>query len=282
MPSASVGLTAASARPGAVPAEHHEEARGIGAVGVDQGLRIDAVVLRFRHGADAARFDRLAVGLEDARPGMRLPLSSSCDSTSAGVEIGDAPAAGFAEENLVQHHALGEQVGEGLVELHQPQVAHHLGPEARVEQVQDGVLDAADVLVDGHPVIGARSSTIAPALSAQASGRSTRTSRRRCPWCRSRAAPALPHLGQAQSTKSARLLQRIAGPSGTQSSGSTTGNLVVGHRHVAPQGSAVDDRNRRAPVALARDAPVAQAVGGLLFAQAPGARSATMASVACW
>ncbi len=35
-----------------------------------------------------------------------------------------------------------------------PDVAEGTGVEAGVEQVQDGVLDAADVLVDRHPVIG--------------------------------------------------------------------------------------------------------------------------------
>jgi hypothetical protein len=53
------------------------------------------------------------------------------------------------EVDVVQHHALREQAGERLVDRDEAQVAHHLGPEARVQQVQDGVLDAADVLVDG-------------------------------------------------------------------------------------------------------------------------------------
>jgi hypothetical protein len=43
----------------------------------------------------------------------------------------------------------------GSSTLHQPLVAHQLGPETRVEQVQDGVLDAADVLIDRHPLVGA-------------------------------------------------------------------------------------------------------------------------------
>ena len=49
---------------------------------------------------------------------------------------------------------------ERLVDADQLQVAHHLGPEARVQQVQDRVLDAADVLVHRHPVV-VRASTIA-------------------------------------------------------------------------------------------------------------------------
>jgi hypothetical protein len=79
------------------------------------------------------------------------------------VEPGLLAGGVFAVVGLVQHHALRQQVGEGLVELDQAEVAHDLGPEARVQQVQDGVFDAADVLVHRHPVIVA-SSTIASLL----------------------------------------------------------------------------------------------------------------------
>src|SRR5690606_23326758 len=44
--------------------EHDEEARGIGAHRVDERLGIHAIVLRLRHGADAAVLDRRTVGLE--------------------------------------------------------------------------------------------------------------------------------------------------------------------------------------------------------------------------
>jgi hypothetical protein len=43
----------------------------------------------------------------------------------------------------------------GSSESDQAFVAHQLVEEARVQQVQDGVLDAADVLVHGQPVVGA-------------------------------------------------------------------------------------------------------------------------------
>ena len=49
---------------------------------------------------------------------------------------------------VFDHHALREQALDGLVVGDQAQVAHELGPEARIDQVQNGVLDAADVLVD--------------------------------------------------------------------------------------------------------------------------------------
>lgn len=56
---------------------------------------------------------------------------------------------------VLEHHALGEQVGEGLVQAFgvEAQVAQDLGEEAGVEQVQDGVFHTADVLVHGQPVL---------------------------------------------------------------------------------------------------------------------------------
>jgi hypothetical protein len=51
---------------------------------------------------------------------------------------------------------LGEQRIERLDRLRRqmPGDLHRPGEEARIEQVQDRVLDAADILVDIHPVIG--------------------------------------------------------------------------------------------------------------------------------
>src|SRR5215208_2657630 len=45
------------------------------------------------------------------------------------------------------------KAGHGLVEVNQPKIAHNLGEEAGVEQVQNGVLYAAGVLVDGEPLL---------------------------------------------------------------------------------------------------------------------------------
>ena len=55
---------------------------------------------------------------------------------------------------VLDDHALGQQVAEGLVHDKPAHVTQDAGEEARVEQVQHRVLDAADVLVHGHPVIG--------------------------------------------------------------------------------------------------------------------------------
>ena len=54
---------------------------------------------------------------------------------------------------LVFDHALAQQVRERLVEVDHAEVAGDLGPETTVEQVQNRVLDAADVLVDRHVVV---------------------------------------------------------------------------------------------------------------------------------
>src|SRR5690554_6015367 len=54
-----------------------------------------------------------------------------------------------AIEGFGYYHALGEQALEGFVNLDEPQVAHQLGEESRVKQVQDGVLNTTDVEIDG-------------------------------------------------------------------------------------------------------------------------------------
>ncbi len=51
-------------------------------------------------------------------------------------------------------HALGEEAGEGLGDRDAADAPQRAGEEARIEQVQDRMLDAADILVDGQPVIG--------------------------------------------------------------------------------------------------------------------------------
>ena len=53
-------------------------------------------------------------------------------------------------------HPLREQAPERLLRVEQVHVRERLHEEARVHQVQDRVLDAADVLVDRHPAVGHR------------------------------------------------------------------------------------------------------------------------------
>ena len=144
-----------------------------------------------------------------------------------------------------------------------PEVVQRLGEEARVQQVQDRVLDAADVLVDRQPVVDdARGSNGAlDVVRRRSSAGSTTTSRRTCPSCRSRAAPGRRSDGHVDVHPLLGGGERRAAPwaRSPSTSGSSTGSSLVGHRHDAAA-LAVDDRDRAAPVALARDQPVAQPV----------------------
>ncbi len=134
--------------------EHHEQPRGIGAVAVDHVLRIDAVQLRLRHRAHPAVLDRLAVGLEMRADDVTFRVVLDLDGF--GREVIDPALLVATEVDVVEHHPLREQPRERLVHVHESHVAHHLRPEARVEQVQDRVRDTADVLVHRVPVIVAR------------------------------------------------------------------------------------------------------------------------------
>ena len=67
---------------------------------------------------------------------------------------GRGPFAVLPAKGLVHHHALGEQSGERLFEPDVTGLFHGAGEEAAVEQMQDRVLDAADILIDRHPGVG--------------------------------------------------------------------------------------------------------------------------------
>ena len=56
---------------------------------------------------------------------------------------------------VVQHHALMEEMFERLVAAaHPAAIVKELVEEARVKQMQNGVLGAADILIDVHPLCG--------------------------------------------------------------------------------------------------------------------------------
>ena len=50
-------------------------------------------------------------------------------------------------------HTLRQQVGEWLIYTDHSEIAQHLGVKARVEQMQNGIFNAADILINRHPVI---------------------------------------------------------------------------------------------------------------------------------
>ncbi len=134
-------------------------------------------------------------------------------------------------------------------ELHRP------GEEARIEQMQDRVLDAADILVDRQPVVDRRgihrvlaagigeAREIPRGIDEGVEGVGLAPRR----LAAGRAVHVLP--GRMAVKRIARLVEGdVVGQQHRQ----------VGGRHNAAA-VAMDDRNRAAPVALAADQPVAQA-----------------------
>ena len=166
-----------------------------------------------------------------------------------------------------QHHALGEQAVEGFAHGNDAFAVHQFGEEAGVQQVQDGVFDAADVLVGRLPVGGGGGfDHLAIVLRRHIA----------------ELVPARFHkgvhgigfaLGMAAAfgaggfVELGHFSQRRAAAVGDNVLGQDDGQLLGGYRDVAA-GVAVDNRNRAAPVALAGNAPVAQAVLGFGFAGA--------------
>ncbi len=129
------------------------------------------------------------------------------------------------------------------------------------------MLDAADVLVHRHPVIvaavdhggavRARIAHVVPARIDEGIHRVGLAARRLA-------------ARRARALQEARVLgERVAAAVWHQVFGQTHRQVLFRHRHHAAA-VAMDQRDRRAPVALARDTPVAQAPGGFLLAQALG------------
>ncbi len=145
----------------------------------------------------------------------------------------------------------------GSVERREPEVAHHPRPEARVEQVQDRVLDAADVLVHRHPVRSAlvdhRRVVAGAGVAEEVPGRVHEGVHR--VGLAPRRAAALRAGAVEERFAPARAGCRCRRARGPRAAPPATARPAPAAR----RSRAVDQRDRAAPVALARDAPVAQA-----------------------
>ena len=130
--------------------EHHEQTGGVRAVGVNQFLRIDAVIFGFGHFFRAADDDGQPVSFEDGGNGAAFVVESQLDI--GGVDPVFAAFGVFAVVGFANDHALREQAFERFVHANQAFVAHQFGEETRVQEVQNRVFDAADVLIDRAPV----------------------------------------------------------------------------------------------------------------------------------
>ena len=212
-------------------------------------------------GSTVLRFDFDIFSIEPISTSSPVAVSVARRPLRAGLDLDlgrRRPAAVRLLVGLVHHHALGEHAGERLVEADVAGHLHGAGEEARIEQVQDRVLDAADVLVDRQQAIdhAARGRRVlvprigeAREVPRRVDERVHRVGLARRLAAALRAGDVLP--GRMMVERVARLVERhVLGQRDRQ--------VLVRHRHhVALR--AMDHRDRAAPVALARDAPVAQA-----------------------
>ena len=176
------------------------------------------------------------------------------DNRARGHDV--ALGLGHGVAVLVLDHALAQQVGEGLVNTQQAQVTQRLGKEAAVEQVQNGMLDAADVVIDGHPTVcrlagegqlGVVRIGIAQVIPAGA--------------CEGVHGIGLA-LSRAAADRAGGLVEVLALGKGLASAqvqvlGQRHRQLILWHGHDAAV-LAVDGRDGVAPIALAGNEPVAQ------------------------
>ena len=196
---------------------------------------------------------------------------------------------GAAAVNVVEHHALREQFGKGLVHLDQalglgifraldPNITHHLGPKAGVQQVEDGMFNAADVLVHRHPVVGTVGHHLVGVGGVAVPHEIPRRIDKRVHGvglaARGFAAHRTGHALAAPRTgrmKAFMFDQGVARTIGNAVLRQHHRQVFFGHRHRAVF-VAMDDGYGRAPVALAADAPVTQTPGGFFLAQALGCK----------
>ena len=164
------------------------------------------------------------------------------------------------------HPAVREEAHEGLAEADVAEVVQRLHEEARIDQVHRGVVDAADVLVDRAPPVDelpVPRSIVVPrvAVAQEVPGRIDEGVHRLDLAASLPAADgarrAHPVLRERERRDPPRLVVVDLGQEHRQ--------LAFGNRD-GPVLVAVDDRDRAAPVALSREAPVAEAEADRLLA----------------
>ena len=158
--------------------------------------------------------------------------------------------------------ALVTQLQEGLLEADAARVREHFRPEAGVEQVHHRVLRAADVQVDRQPVIdlvaGGKLAVVVRIGEAQevpgGAGGAAHGIRLTARGAAAAGAGGVDELGDQRQRRLAGAGRLVVVDVGQQN-----GQLLFRDGQLAA-GRAVNDRDRRAPVALAADEPVAQPV----------------------
>ena len=228
---------------------HDEPSGGISTVSGDDGIRVDHVLLGFRHLGGRDDIHRRAI----AQLSVRHVFWQVIDWPPCCIS-------GFVD--LMRHHPLREQRAERLDGAggQMPGLVHRAGEEAGIEEVQDRMLDPADVLIDVHPVGGVfgdgggggvrrGEAGVVPAAVHEGIHRIRLSPGRAAAFRAGGIAP-----GRVTVQGVARFVEGHV-------IGQADGQVCLRLRHHAA-GVAVDHRDRAAPIALAAEAPVAQAVVG--------------------
>ena len=165
------------------------------------------------------------------------------------------------------HHALGEQPRNRLVVLHQSQIAHHLAEKSRIQQMQNRVRDPAHILIDRKPVfrlglIEQRLVVVRVGIPVEIPARiDERIHRVRLAPRR----PAAFRAGRIHELRRTRQ-RRFAFAGQLHIFRQFHRQLIVRHRHDSIL-LAIHNRNRRAPIPLARNAPILQSISRLARAK---------------
>src|SRR2546427_106777 len=154
------------------------------------------------------------------------------------------------------------ELGERLFEVDVPELPQHHRDEARVQEVQHGVLVAADVGGDRQPRLRAPGverpvgefgrgipQEVPRGVEERVGDVRLPAARPAAPWARH----VVPLLVPGERTDAGVVRPEVLDDR------EHDGEVALRHAH-RPARLAVDDRNRRSPIALARDAPVVQAV----------------------
>ena len=217
-------------------------------------MGIDAVVFGFRHLGHAAGDDRLAIGFQAVLAINFFDIGGVKPFLAAVIQL--------TIERTRQHHALGQQAFERLVTIDQSQVTHDLVVKARVQQVQNGVLDAANVQIHGQPILGAlvqHGTGIGAGITGKIpTGLHKGVKGVGVALCRL-------SLAIQGGNEFLVLFQRTARTVEFGVFRQNHRQLILGHCLDRAVGL-VDRRNRAAPVTLTANAPIAQAVIGCHFA----------------
>ena len=221
---------------------------------VDNIVGIDDILFGFGHFFDAT-CDRRGTAVDDGPDVTFTTHLIRAQPCSIGILIG-----------LVRHHALRKQRGKRLFHVDHADMAERTRPETGVEQMQNRVLDTANILVNRQPFFRSRTvKGLVMRLACKADEVPAGIDKRieRVGF----AARLLMTFGAVDLAPGRVTIERVAGDVKADVFGQFYRQLVIRHGDRATC-LTMDDRDWRAPITLARNAPVAQAILRLALAPA--------------